>query len=326
MAGLGSPLSIAVLGVSSMEKALSFYRDVIGLDASDEVLWKGNEFEEHWQQPQGSSARAILFSAANLAVGRVLALQFDAEDRLQVSRQGDRTYRGLWNLNFYVDDIRSTTKNLLSRGYNFWSAPVSYEVSASAGQPVEVLFDGPDNVAINLVELTGDETSTVGRILKEVELLGKTPTGFTPVATTSHSVTDRSAALAFYQQVLKMEVIIDDVLDKPETNLFLNRPEDAKTRATFVTGNHVFGKVALSHPLNYEVPDRIADAVPPNIGYLAQSFLIPSLSLALEACRTVGAKLFSPQLEINLPGIGKCLAAVVRNPGSGALMQLLERR
>jgi hypothetical protein len=72
------------------------------------------------------------------------------------------------------------------------------------------------------------------------------------------------------------------------------------------------------------VPDRTALAVPPNIGYLAQSFAVPSLDAALAACARVGAPPFSAPVEIGIPGVGPVRAAIVRNPGSGALMHLFE--
>ena len=319
-----SPLSMAVLGVSSLDDAMAFYGGVIGLTASRRETLQGEGFEKHWALPSGSSAAAILFAAADSKVGRVLAIKFNTEDRKTIPQPGDRTYRGLWNLNFYVDDIRATTKDLQAKGYTFWSEPVGYEVSAEAGQPVEVLFDGPDGLAINLVELTGDENTTVGKLRKEVDEEGKTLTGFTPVSTTSHSIIDHDKALAFYQQVLGLTVMIDDVLDKPETNHFLDRPKGARTRATFMTSPHPFGKIAMSHPLNYEAPNKGDLAVAPNIGYLAQSFLVPDLNATLNTCVDIGAALYSPSVEISLPGIGARMAAIVRNPGSGALMELIE--
>lgn len=319
-----SPLSIAVLGLSSLKTAKAFYGDIIGLDASDPAVLAGPGFETHWNLPLGSTADAIMFAAGDSLVGRVLAIRFHAEQRVMIVQPGDRTYRGLWNLNFYVDDIRATTKALQAEGYHFWSEPVGYEVSAKAGQPVEVLFDGPDGLAINLVELTGDESTAVGKLRLEAEAEGKTKTGFTLVSTTSHSIADHDKALAFYQKVLGLKVIIDDVLDKPETNHFLGRPEGAKTRATFVSAAHPFGKIALSYPLNYEAPSKGDLQVPPNIGYLAQGFLVPDLHKALEMCDHIGAARFSDPADIMLPGVGPRFAAVVRNPGSGALMELIE--
>lgn len=320
----GRPLAAAVLGVSSLATAKAFYGDVIGLQASDPEILSGPAFERHWNLPPASSAAAMLFWHGEDPVGRVLAVEFHAETRIQIPQPGDRTYRGLWNLNFYVDDIRGTTKDLQEKGYTFWSEPVGYEVSAKAGQPVEVLFDGPDGLAINLVELTGDDTTAIGKLRQEVDAYGKTSTGFTPVSTTSHSITDHAKALAFYTDVLGLHVIIDDVLNKPETNHFLGRPEGAETRATFVSGDHPFGKIALSHPLNYKAPDKGDSQVPPNIGYLAQSFLVSDLSAALQKCDVIGARRFSDPVEIMIPGAGARVSAVVRNPGSGALMELVE--
>lgn len=319
-----SPLSIAVLGVSSLNEAKAFYGGVVGLEICGRAKLSGAGFESHWALPQGSTADAILFAAEDSKVGRVLAIEFHAEDRKVIPQPGDRTYRGLWNLNFYVDDIRATTKALQAKGFNFWSEPVGYEVSAQAGQPVEVLFDGPDGLAINLVELTGGPDTTIGKLRKEVEEEGQTRTGFTAVSTTSHSIVDHNKALAFYEQVLGLSVMIDDVLDKPETNHFLDRPEGAKTRATFMTSTHPFGKIALSYPLNYEAPSKGDLAVAPNIGYLAQSFLVPNLDEALKTCEAIGAEMYSAPVEITLPGEGQRLAAMVRNPGSGALMELIE--
>ncbi len=321
----GSPLAAAVLGVSSLATAKAFYGDIIGLQASDPVTLSGPGFESHWNLPLESTAEAMLFWHGDDPVGRVLAIAFHHETRVQIPQPGDRTYRGLWNLNFYVDDIRGTTTGLQAKGYTFWSEPVGYEVSAKAGQPVEVLFDGPDGLAINLVELTGDESTAIGKLRRQVDAYGKTQTGFTPVSTTSHSITDHAKALAFYQNVLGLHVIIDDVLNKPETNHFLGRPEGAETRATFVSGDHPFGKIALSHPLNYAAPDKGGSQIPPNIGYLAQSFIVADLSTALEQCDSVGAERFSDPCDIMIPGVGPRFSAVVRNPGSGALMELVEK-
>ena len=228
MTRTGSPLAVAVLGVSSLDNALAFYRDVIGLSADSERDWRGPAFERHFALPSGSSARAVMFSAPwtpgnGPKVGRVLALEFDAPDRKWISQLGDRTYRGLWNLNFYVDDIRATTKALQVRGFHFWSEPVGYEVSAKGGAPVEVLFDGPDNLAINLVELTGGPDSAIGQTRAAASALGKSPTGFTQVSTTSHSIIAYEKARAFYERVLGMMPHLDAVLAKPETNHFLDR-------------------------------------------------------------------------------------------------------
>jgi hypothetical protein len=76
--------------------------------------------------------------------------------------------------------------------------------------------------------------------------------------------------------------------------------------------------------MNYEVPNLVPDAAPPNIGYLAQSFQVADLGAAADACVAVGAEVFSAPMEIDLPGRGHSRAMVVRNPGSGVLQELFQ--
>ncbi len=131
-------------------------------------------------------------------------------------------------------------------------------------------------------------------------------------------------ALAFYYGPLHMSLFIESILEGAETNRALGLPEDARTRSVITQGEHEYGKIALATPINYEVPNLVPDAVPPNIGYLAQSFQIGDIDEMASACAAVGAEEFSAPMEIDLPGRGKCASMVVRNPGSGALQELFQ--
>ena len=51
-----------------------------------------------------------LLRACHLEIGRILLLHIHAPHRQQIRCPGDRMIRGLWNLNFYVDDIRDTAR------------------------------------------------------------------------------------------------------------------------------------------------------------------------------------------------------------------------
>ncbi len=146
-----APLAAAVIGVERLEASLGFYRDVVGLEPTAERELRGEAFCAHWQLPAGTSARAVVLGMPGVAVGRVVLIEFAAAWRRRVRQAGEFTLRGLWNLNFYVADIRRTCTELAAAGFMLWSDPVEYEVDASSGSPIEALFDGPDGVAINLV-------------------------------------------------------------------------------------------------------------------------------------------------------------------------------
>jgi hypothetical protein len=189
-----------------------------------------------------------------------------------------------------------------------------------------MVFEGPDALPINLVQPAGGgEGTRIGEVRRFLEEHGSTRTGFTQVVTTAHCVRSREEAVRFHQEVLGQEILIDEVFSKPESNHFLNLPSDAKTHVTFVKGDHLFGKVAFSNPLNYEVTDLVPDAVAPNIGYLAMGFQVASLATAQAAWERLGTEVFSGPAELELPAIGPRQVALVRCPGSGGLIQLIEQ-
>ena len=321
----GSPLAAAVLGVESLKKTQRFYTQVIGL----EVLESGTEmdsstgFHRHWGVEDGMPIDWAVLSGGPDPVGRILLLQFHASNRRHIRGADVARGTGLFNLNFYTDDIRSVSETLRAEGYEFWSDPVQDQFGPDVGEPIEVVFEGPDGVPINLVELaTKDPATRIGQMRAFVDHYGRTSTGFTPVVTTSHGVVDRSAAIRFYQDVTKMAPLIDETLGSPDSNRFLRLAPDARTHVTFMQGNHMFGKVVLAEPLNYTCASLTERAVPPNIGYIAQSFQVDDLDAAAWQCAECGADVYSAMEETLVPGFGTCASMIVRNPGSGALQQL----
>lgn len=316
----GSPLSFAMISVESLDGSLRFYRDVLGLRASEVVALP--RLEAGFLEPgRGAAARAVMCEEPGTPAGRVLLVEYDAPHEGTVRQPGDRTTRGFWNLNFYVDDIHASTRALRAAGFSFWSDPVQYRVGDSAGIATEVVFEGPDGVAVNLVQPEGGPETFTGRVRAEVARHGKTPTGFTPVATTAHCVSDLEAASAFYTGVLGMRVVLDEILGRPETNHFLARPVAARTHTQFVAGTHFFGKVALNEPQNWDVPERVERAQAPRVGYLAQGFRVPDLARIAAGWRGPAPR--RPDLT-GLPGLARGEALQVRIPGSGALALLVQ--
>ncbi|HJN03631.1 MAG TPA: hypothetical protein QF665_00770 [Alphaproteobacteria bacterium] len=321
--GSGSPLAAAVIGVENLEASLGFYRDVIGLDASPVETWAGPGFERLWGLPAGATARATLCQAGGDEVGRVLLVEFDAAAREPVRARGERRFYALFNLNFYTRDIFASHADLVRRGYEFWTEPVANDLAKGAGSPLEVVFEGPDGVIINFVEVRGAPGTPLGDIRAFLEDHGTTPTGYTPVVTSAHCVTSHAKALAFYQQVLGMEVLMDRVMDQDEANYFLGLPKGSATQITFLKGDNLFGKIVLSAPLNYTPPDLTPRAMAPNIGYLAQAFGVADLEGAGSAAAVVGAHAPTARQRLRVVGLGERAVTAVRNPASGALTWLL---
>jgi catechol 2,3-dioxygenase-like lactoylglutathione lyase family enzyme len=322
---VSAPVSAVVISVENLDTSLAFYAETIGLEIAETLTWQGPAFERYWHLPAGTTARCAFLKHGPDPVGRIQLMEFDAPNRKLIRQPGIKRATGLFNLNLYTRDIKKDFEQLKAQGFKFWSEPAYNNFGPAVGETMEGAFDGPDGVVINLVELlTKDPKTLIGHIHEFVSAYGRTSTGFTAVVTTAHSVLDMEKALAFYYGPLHMKLFIESVLQGEVTNRALNLPSDARTRSVLVQGDHEFGKIALASPLNYEVPNLVPDAVPPNIGYLAQSFQIADIAAAAKACAAVDAEVFSPPAEIDLPGRGNCKAMLVRNPGSGALQELFQ--
>lgn len=312
----GCPLSIAVIGVENMAESLGFYRGIVGMDVVGEQTLRGLRFAGHWRTAPEVRATAVLLQARDFEVGRIMLIDFVDPRRERVRARRERRMVGLMNLNFYVADIESAHRDLSAKGYEFWWPPRQHQLSAGVGAETGALLEGPDGVILNLVQLDStDEETRIGRMRKFFLGEGRTSTGYSPVVTSAHGVRSRDRALPIYTDLLGLEVVIDEPLG----------PADERTHWTFVQGNHPYGKVALGQALNYEAEDLTPFATAPNIGYLAQAFEVPNLDDAHAFCRDGRIEVFSPPDEIDLPGMGRRASMIVRNPGSGALMQFLQK-
>ena len=196
------------------------------------------------------------------------------------------------------------------------------QVAGGQGAPVEAIFLGEDNVPINLLELSGAPGSPVGILQQETAHLPRSRAGYSQVATSAHAAKNLAAASAFYREVLGMAPAIDAVLENPEVNALTGRPREARTHVLWMKGAHPYGKVALSQPLNYQLEDRSDRTLGDSIGYVAQGFRVADLDAAVAAAQAVGAVLIAAPDDIPTPGIGSLRAAMLRTPGSGALVQL----
>ncbi|MDA1057682.1 MAG: VOC family protein [Proteobacteria bacterium] len=319
----GSPLSVAVLGTGDLEASLRLYRDMIGLDVVERRTWHGPDFERHWHLPPGSSAEAVFLQAGKTEVGRILLLDCSANERKIVRAGKESWHYGLSNLNFYTADIHAAAKEFASAGFEFWSEPKAHAMTPEVGTPIEVVFEGPDGVLINLVELaTTDPKTRIGQMRAFVDEHGRTRTGFTPVVTTNHVLQSRELGKRFYEEVLSMRPLIDEELSSAEARHFLRLGEN-RIWTMFMQGNHMFGKIATSTPIDFSPPNTTPRAVPPNQGYLAQTFVVTDFEKAKAKCNELAVAEFTPEMEIDLPGFGTRRTMVVRNPGSGALQEIV---
>ncbi len=322
----GAALHAAVIGVRTLEQSLRFYRDLIGLAVIDEGVLYNGAFSAFWRLPSGSRARYAALAERGGKVGRIVLIEFEGPERLPIRDIPDESAYGLMNLNFYTADIARDAARIEAAGYPLWSPPMRHRMAPEVGSPTEVMLDGPDTLIINLVELTTSDPATrIGQMRAFVaDDFGYNAQGFTPVVTTQHATPDMAAEVRFYEAAMGMRVLFSDRLGNPEQNAFSRYPEGSTTLCTFLQGAHMFGKVAVNQPLDYPCVSMTDTAVAPNIGYIAQAFIVPDLGLSVTRGREAGARDYALASDIHFPGLGPVQAAIVRSPGSGALILMIE--
>jgi catechol 2,3-dioxygenase-like lactoylglutathione lyase family enzyme len=321
-----APVSVVVIGAEDFDASLQFYSNTLGLEVIEQLTCQGPEFEQHWNLPAGSAAKCAILGHGADPIGRIQIMEFNATDRKRVRPDELQRAHGLVNLNIYSSDIYADFEKLQKQGFSFWSKPTQTDFGPAVGEICEVMCDGPDGIVINLVQLITEDPNTLsGKILNFIADYGRTRTGFTAVATTACGVEDMDKALEFYYGPLKMTLFMDTVLEGAAYNKAIGLPEHAQTHSVFTQGGHEYGKIALSCPMNYELPTLVPNAVAPNIGYLAQSFQVNDLEQTAGECREMNVEVVSEPKEITLPGRGPCRAMLVRNPGSGALQEIFQQ-
>ncbi len=321
-----SPLKAAVIGCEDIEASLRVYRDVMALEVIERRRWDGPAFEALFRLPPGSSAETAVLADRGFRYGRMMLLQFDAQDRQRVrAPQDGSAVIGLLNLNFYARDIVAATRALEAAGCRPWSEPRSHDMGAAVGRPIEVMIDGPDTVAINLLQHTPGPDTRSGRMgLYMRDEFGYSASGLTPVVTSAHNVVDMDRAADFYTQVLGLKPILDVVMRGEDMTTFLALPEGAEGRTIIVEGHDRFGKIAMTQALNYPVVDLVPRAEAPAIGYIAQAFDVADLDAAVAKAVELGATLYSGPLDMDMPAAGPVRCAIVRHPASGALQLFVE--
>ncbi|MEV0593498.1 VOC family protein [Nonomuraea cavernae] len=314
---------LSTISVRDLETSLRFYRDIIGLQVDVATVWKGPEFEDYYALPAGASGHVAVLSSGGRPAGRIMLVEFrDAGE--QAGGDHPDWFLGYTNANFYTPDMAATRRRLAGLGYEFWTDPLQYDIGGHEGAPTEVFFDGPDGLAVNLIEPQGDPSTVVGSVARKYEEVGPTPTGFSELATAAHNVPSIDDALRFYVDVVGLRVLMDFEVAGDDRNDFLRLERGSVSRNLFLYGDDLMGKIALCAPLNYVLPDiPEAAKAPPAVGHLVMAVVVDDLGATLERAAEHGVEVFAPARPIGHPGFGDCVAALVRIPGSGALMELI---
>ena len=134
------------LSVSDIDRSTAFYRDIIGLTLLMQAEPCGEEMRALFNAPPGFKARSVVFA-----------------EGLEISQFVSPTGRESLNLKpwdigavflaFEVTEFDNTYSNLVQKGVNFISPPVTFQLPKPAGNTIRIVhLLGPDEERISLIE------------------------------------------------------------------------------------------------------------------------------------------------------------------------------
>jgi catechol 2,3-dioxygenase-like lactoylglutathione lyase family enzyme len=138
-----------VVGVTDMDRALQFYRDVLGMDIVFETLISGEPFDAALHATRKQEGRVVGGLLGGLMVELLsLGAKSGAE---QPPRRG---ITGIHNFSLSVPDLDDTHRRITAAGYTPDQAP--FEIGG-----VRMFFvKDPDGTPVEFIELPGGVRST----------------------------------------------------------------------------------------------------------------------------------------------------------------------
>lgn len=137
-----------VVGVTDMDRALAFYRDVLGMDIVFETLISGEPFDAALHSSRKQEGRVVGGLLGGLMV-ELLSIGTNPPEQKQ--RRG---ITGIHNVSLSVTDLDDTHRRIIDAGYTPDQAP--FEIDG-----VRMFFvKDPDGTPVEFIQLPGGARST----------------------------------------------------------------------------------------------------------------------------------------------------------------------
>jgi catechol 2,3-dioxygenase-like lactoylglutathione lyase family enzyme len=134
--------------VGDMERALGFYRDLLGMVVTSERE-VANEYIQTITAMPGAHLRIVYLQIAPGCDHRLELIQYLSP--VDVTLEQRTSQPGCAHLALYVDDLAAAYRELSSKGVQFKSSPLDIPSGPMAGGKAVYLY-GPDGVTLELMQ------------------------------------------------------------------------------------------------------------------------------------------------------------------------------
>ena len=135
--------------VSDMDRALHFYRDLLGLQVVGDVTFAGEEADELTQE-QNVTLRAVYLRSPDDKKGAPIELLQFVSPLATGEPYPGIANPGITEVAFWVQDIEKIYADLKAQGVSFYSPPQLFELESYKVKAV--YFRDPDGTTLELIQ------------------------------------------------------------------------------------------------------------------------------------------------------------------------------
>lgn len=286
-----SPVRRTTIVVSDMEKSLHFYKTLLGMTVFYDQKIEAEASSRLLGVP-GASTRLVSLQADDCVNGMIGLLQFFTPDIKPRSLVKEKLEAPDVAVLFMADDIdvKAVFERLKASGVAIVCEPLTYAVPEK-GPLCGFTCKDPDGVLVAVMRF-GDLNQTGGAVKAS------------PTRRTTIVVNDIEESIAFYRNIVGMEVFYDQTIDSEEEGRMLGVGQARIRIVSMQSGNSPEGMVGL---MAFESP-RIKSRQ--TVGQLVSEpdicliFLTDEIEAVHQRMVAHGAQVKCPPLEYEIPGRG----------------------
>lgn len=313
-----SGLEEVVLSVADLDRAATPLVQACGYRAMALPDMAADELAL-WGVGAGAPVRQQLMLPAQEDRGAIRLVDFTARDRRLV-RPSQRTWDtgGIFDVDMFTADVRALYRRLQREyGWTAFGEPVDYVMGEF--DVAQVVAQGADGMVLALIQPYKPPTIALPPLGAASRVFNST-----------QMVRDMDAALHFYRDQLGWTAIVDMTIDDAEEpgaevlGLPRSLARTCRRRVAIVHPDGVNdGSVELIENVDLRGRDHAADAVAPNLGYLALRIRHPDPIGYAAAIVSRGGALAHEPVRLDLPRLGVVDLFAVRSP-DGALLHIFD--
>ncbi|MGK7892603.1 MAG: VOC family protein [Xenococcus sp. (in: cyanobacteria)] len=297
-----------LIGVENLDESVKFFQYYLGMSVVADYLLDSVTISQLWNLPSRTAHAVALKNDEQTTLLELIEWQPNSSKLIRTP--GNTIDYGLFTIAFRTKDVDATYHRFKQQGYQFICPPITYTFSLGPVTVKEAIMLDPNGIPIVFLERLSEPIP---------ELTGD----FGMMLDTSQIVADIDEAKNFYDDILGLTTIFDQVLPPGMIDDILNFPQGTESRMAFLT--QPGSKTPLLELIQSSVEGKyLSDiAKPPNLGLFAIAFATDNLKLLIDKLQQHQIKILSEPVEIAISEQEQVKAIIVEGP-NGVNLQFFE--